>query len=368
MVNCQAILVNFHCSDLISDAVHSLPSDPWLRIDVVDNSASPEEAAKLAAQLPTAVHLVVSEHNLGFARACDLAFAAADTEFVLLLNPDARLMPGALQRLLTTLAAHPEAAAVSPRVFWDAERQFLMPLSTFPSSAWYFRSQIGRHIHWLLNQSALSQRSVALAAWQASAPFRVEALSGGHILLRRRAVVDAGGLFDPTFFMYWEDSDLIWRLRECGFTLLQDPVAEAVHLYTHSPAKEAMIGKGWANFERKYFHGWFWRLIRKLGGRGRPPSLNNRFEPIAWPGNDNLLIPVPEILQDDWLLEISPAPDFTPAIGYLNRGKWVNIPSELLLRFAGCTLFLRLGAAVSGMNQPQYSFLLTVPEFHAEEF
>lgn len=361
-MNCQAILVNFHCSDLICSAVESLRCYPDLRIDVIENSVSPAEATRLKECLPNSVYLTISEKNLGFAGACNLAFELSDTPYVLLLNPDAYLFPGALPRLIKTLEEDAGLAGVSPRVYWDQARKYLMPLSTFPSLRWYVRSQIGRHFHSLLAEAALKQRHEAITGWRATRPFHVEALSGGHVLLRRSAVKQAGGLFDPRFFMYWEDSDLSWRLRHQGFRLVQEPRAEAMHAYTHSPVKDRLIASGWPNFESKYFGGYFWRMLRCLGGLGHAPRLSERYSMLSWPDGDTLDIEISDLSGGEWLLEISPAPDFTPAIGAFGRGRRVSIPASLLQRFSGCQLFLRIGPASAGEQTVGRNFCLSVPE------
>lgn len=119
-MNCLAILVNFHCAELIVGAAHSLAVDPQCdAIHVVDNSESEQEAAWLRQNLPQHAKLIVSETNLGFGGACNLALQGTCPDSVLLLNPDARLHEGALGRLKDVLVNQKEVGAVGPRVFWD---------------------------------------------------------------------------------------------------------------------------------------------------------------------------------------------------------------------------------------------------------
>jgi GT2 family glycosyltransferase len=362
-VTCQAILVNYHCAALIAEAVRSIGEYPGLSIDVVDNSVSADQRTALQQSLPANSRVSFPERNLGFGQACNLAFGNGQSEFVLLLNPDARLMPGALGRMISTLRSGNRLAAVGPRVYWDSSRQFLMPLSTFPSATWYLRSCLAGVLPSLNASAAQEFRRSALAAWRASLPFPVEALSGGHVLLRRSAVLKAGGLFDPDFFMYWEDSDLMSRLKSKGFQLMQDPRAEAIHLYGHSPAKEAMIQSGWQVYSRKHFGGLFWKLISGLKNSGRENSTSGGWVPLDWTDGD-LRINVSERLTS-WLLEISPAPDFVPAIGHLGSDRTITVPVQLLRSFAGCSVYLRLSSAQAELSEAVV-WLLNVPEFDAE--
>jgi GT2 family glycosyltransferase len=363
-VTCQAILVNYHCADLICGAAHSLGGGDGLHVNVVDNSVSDDQAALLRACLPDDVRLFFPEKNLGFGQACNLAFEADESEFVLLLNPDARLLPGALATMISTLRSDATLAAVGPRVYWDESKRFVMPLSTFPSAFWYLRSCFGGLLPILHRLAARDFRRTALSAWRASRPFYVDALSGGHVLLRRSAVLAAGGLFDPDFFMYWEDSDLMHRLMARGYRLAQDPRAEALHLYSHSPAKEVMIQAGWPVYLRKHFDSLFWRLIAGLRHKiGGTPAVAGGFVPLAWTSGD-ICLDVPDTL-DGWLLEISPAPDFVPAIGRLGSERSVTIPAELLRSFAGCDVCFRLSSASPDMRGLR-TWVLKVPESLAE--
>ncbi len=347
----QAILVNYHCASLTCGAARSLENEHDLHLDVVDNSVSETQKAQLRTCLPGEARLLVPAENLGFGRACNLAFESSDSEFVLLLNPDARLLPGALDAMISTLHADSALAAVGPRVYWDDNRRFMMPLSTFPSSAWLLRTSLGGVLPLWSMLAALSFRRAALSAWQASRPFVVDALSGGHVLLRRSAVVAAGGLFDPDFFMYWEDSDLMYRLKATGYRLALDPRAEALHLYSHSPAKDVMMHAGWATYARKHFDGAFWTLLSNIkqmaGGQTRAPA---HVQPLVWTSKD-IELSIPETFKG-WLLEISPSPDFVPAIGCLGTDRTVSVPAALLGLFSGCEVFFRLSPASPKMTHP----------------
>lgn len=348
-MNCLAILVNYRAARLIVEAVASLWDDPECsEIHVVDNSELASEVNYLEAHLPAGVRLTVCERNLGFARACNLAYAASDAEAVLLLNPDARLLPGALACLKQTLCASPKVGAVGPRVFWDDAGHFILPPSTYPSRWAYFLGQIGSSLPWLARRQALAFRRRALREWRAEVPFSVDALSGGHALLRRRAVDMAGGLFDPAFFMYWEDSDLMRRLQDAGWRLLLEPRASAVHLYEHSSSKDRLISDGWPVFEVKHFSTWPWRGLRRgvrLVGQRQPLWA---FEVLAWPAVGDLYLSVPFELHAGWLLEFSPAPSFVPAMGCFGLGARATLPRSLAARFQGQDCYLRLGSVDEG--------------------
>jgi len=343
-MKCLAILVNYRCAGQLVDAARSLADDPACdRIDVVDNSEDTAEADWLRAHLPVGVQLSVSERNLGFASACNLAFAADDSDCVLLLNPDARLLPGALARLKETLAENPRLGGVGPRVFWDDECRFLLPPTTFPSPGSYLWDRLALHFPALGEWRAARFRARALHEWRAASPLRVNALSGGHVLLRRVAVEAAGGLFDPAFFMYWEDSDLMCRLASADFALCLEPRARAIHHYAHSPGKDALIGRGWAAYAAKHFSTRGWRLFERSLRRLPVPAPAPADPVILRDAGQAIEIVVPEALWTGWVLEYSPAPSFVPAIGHFGTGPVARLPAMLAARFSGRDFFLRLG-------------------------
>ena len=186
-------------------------------------------------------------------------------------------------------------------------------------------------------------RTQALALWQAQKAQPVAALSGGHVLLRCTALQSAGGLFDPAFFMYWEDSDLMRRLHLAGWRLLIDPKAKAIHAYEHSEQKNALLANGWPVYERKHFSAWPWRWLDALLRHcpSAPP------QPINWTRldlrGDGVRIEIPQHLHTGWLLEIALTPDFLPACGQLGTGPELHLPAQLLRRLGGLALYLRLG-------------------------
>lgn len=358
---CQAILVNYHGAEQICDAAASLVDDPACNeIHIVDNSVCLDQATWLRRHLHPSIKLTVTPENLGFAGACNLAFANSNADFVLLLNPDARLMQGALHQLKKTLSENPGAAAVGPRVFWDSEHQFLLPPSTYPSRMDRLLECLSKVRPTLATWRADRFRRRAIGEWQQTSVFRVDALSGGHVLLRRSALQQAGGLFDPRFFMYWEDSDLMRRLHDAGQYLLLDPCARAVHLYEHSPAKDRLISEGWTPYRQKHYSTAFWRWLDRMTDRfaAGPHSLDDTQEAIApkrLSTETDIEILVPTELQAGWLLEFSPSSSFVPSIGRLGHGAIARLPGTLASRFTGREYHLRLGSASldNGRSQTQ---------------
>lgn len=119
-MRCAAIVVNYHCAEETLAAVASVcDADQAVETIVVDNSQEVEQARRLAERLPPSTRLLLPQRNLGFAAACNLAAATSQAEALKLLNPDARLFPGALARLRGVLGSDARLAAEVGAKLWD---------------------------------------------------------------------------------------------------------------------------------------------------------------------------------------------------------------------------------------------------------
>lgn len=340
----SVILVNYCTAMQTLDAVASVKMQQdidQLEIIVIDNSVSDTEDTLLKMHLPDGVTYICNHENTGFAKACNQAFALSSGEFILLLNPDARLLPSALSRLAESLKKQPDAGAIGPRAYWDNDCQFLMPPSTFPSIISFYKQTLSQLHPKLARYQSFDFRKKALQTWTCNTLTCVEALSGGHVLIRREAILKCGGLFDAHFFMYWEDTDLMQRLKEAGYRLYIDPAAGCLHLYEHSPAKDQLIEQGWPIYQKKHFQknacfqfvNW---LNKRLTPVGAPKILPLTFD------NEKLIFPVPPPLRKAWLLEIGTTPQFIPAIGHFGSGPLAEVDTILLKRLRENIYFARL--------------------------
>lgn len=354
MINLKtlAIIVNYRISSLTLKAVESvLASDSigLVHIAVVDNSEDKDEAETLRLNLPSAVSLWVSPKNIGFGRACNLGFDKFNGELILLLNPDARLLPGCLLRLQKTLLSAENVGAVSPQIFWDEGFRFFLPPSCPPSlfiykptlDSWSPRANINRF------QNALWRRH-SIKVWRANKPIKVSNLSGGLVLLKRETVRKAGGLFDPRFFLYFEDTDLFVRLRKAGYSLIIDPRAEAIHHYDQCgqhnwQEKRALMARSHRMFLKKHCKGWK-SSAKKILDHFKAPPQPGRNQLRAPDFTTSFVMEVPENLYKGWLFEWSPNPDFVPAAGRFGRGPRMDFPKDCWDMLAPGQYFGRLGS------------------------
>ena len=227
------------------------------RVVVVDNGSEPADLERLRsgiARWGLAVELVETGENLGFGGGCNVGMRLTlerGAEFVWLLNNDAVPHPEALQAMLRVMARDGEVAAVGS-VIYDLERP--ERVQTW-GGGWIWRwAGVARH----------HRRPVATR--------RLDYLTAASILLRREALERAGLFDEDTFFMYWEDTDLCFRLRAQGWKLAVAGDAVIWHQRSSSlghanPLKDYYVTASSRRFLRRYAP---WpRSAMALGALGR---------------------------------------------------------------------------------------------------
>ena len=183
------VTVAFNSMDVLPEMLASIPAGT--NVVIVDNASdNPEDLLELGAR--NGLKVIHNAQNLGFGVACNVGAAQAQTEFLLFLNPDARLLDGALDALVAAADNFSAASAFNPAII-DSRGQ----------------PQFKR-------RSVLLPDSDKLARGWPSSSGEVAVLSGAALFVRRAAFKAVGG-FDPQIFMYHEDDDLSLRLKEsCG--------------------------------------------------------------------------------------------------------------------------------------------------------
>lgn len=239
------IVVNYRARDFLRACLASvcvlLPADAELI--VIDNHSGDGSAEMVSGEFPQA-RLMANAENLGFAKANNQGIREARGKYVLLLNSDTVVRPGALQTMSSFLEAHPEAGGVTCRLLnsngsvqacvsrHPGPVMLLFRLSGFSHLVRGDRTRrwLRRYLGWLLGSTVRSYLDPYVAG---DSPFEVENISGACFMLRRKAI-DEVGLLEESFFMYFEDMDYCLRLRHAGWKLYYLPQGEIVHFVGRS--------------------------------------------------------------------------------------------------------------------------------------
>ncbi len=211
-VTVSVVVVNWNAGAALDACLESVCSDglEGRELIVVDNASSDGSPARVRARHPE-VMLLASGDNLGFARAANLGAQAARGETLVFLNPDARVLPGAIATLVGALEASPGAGIAGGGLCDGAGRWQ-------PGAA-----RFGPVAHLLLD-TTLGR----LAARRRRRPYRVDWVYGTFMAVRTSVFRELGG-FDPRYFVYGEDLDLCHRAAAAGVRTIHVPQARAVH-------------------------------------------------------------------------------------------------------------------------------------------
>ena len=205
------ITVCYNSMAVLPAMLKSVPAG--VKVVLVDNASSDTKALRSLADAHAA-ELHLNAKNIGFGPACNQGAAGAETEFLLFLNPDAELQPGAIEALVEAALQHPHASAFNPRILdGKGRRSFRRGSKIKPQER--------------------------LKGPLPTEDAEVSVLAGSAIFCRRALFEEIGG-FDPNIFMYHEDDDLSFRLCAHG-PLISCYRAKVVHLSGHGAPRSPQV-------------------------------------------------------------------------------------------------------------------------------
>jgi|SRR5271163_3210695 len=225
-VKISIICVNWNSLDYLRECITSIYENTQnirFEIIVVDN-ASPEGGIETLAQQFPGIAIIKSSVNLGFARANNLGFKRSSGEYVLLLNPDTRLVGPAINILLRAMEKLPDAGIVGGKLLNADFSIQTATIQKFPTILNQLLAIEWLHLRWptcpLWDISPLFVESVD--------PVKVEVIPGACMLLRS-GVFERSGMFSEDYFMYAEDFDLNYQVRRLGLSNYYIGQAEIIH-------------------------------------------------------------------------------------------------------------------------------------------
>jgi GT2 family glycosyltransferase len=220
-------IVTYKVRDLLADCLHSIYQNPPnypFEIIVVDNHSQDGTVELLQTEFPQ-VRYVENATNEGYTCPMNQALKIGTGRYLVQLNPDTLVLPGAFDRLVNFMDQHPEAGICTPKVLnrdgtlqkqcrrgagrpWDAITYFSGLSKRFPKNPHF-----AGYLLTYLGEDEINE---------------VEAVSGSCMLIRRE-VVEQIGYLDELFFAYQEDTDFCFRAREVGWRIYYMPQAQIIH-------------------------------------------------------------------------------------------------------------------------------------------
>lgn len=204
-------------------------------IFVVDNHSSDDSLKMLVQKFPN-VHVIANNANLGFSKANNQAIKIAKGDYILLLNPDTIIQEDTLQKSVDFMETHEDAGGLGVKMFDGAghflpesKRGFPSPLAAFAKMSGLAKLFPASKIFGKYHLTYLDKNQT----------HEIDVLSGAFMLLRK-SVLDKVGFLDEDYFMYGEDIDLSYRIKQAGFKNYYFADTSIIHFKGESTKKGSL--------------------------------------------------------------------------------------------------------------------------------
>ncbi|OGO05264.1 MAG: hypothetical protein A2Y73_08515 [Chloroflexi bacterium RBG_13_56_8] len=239
MLDLAIVIVNYNTRDVLRaclDSVRRSTGDISYQVVVVDNGSADNSVGMVRAEHPWVAQIIECEQNGGYACANNIGLRAlgygkgnalkALPRYALLLNPDTVLPGDALQKMVSYMDGHSDVGVVGPKLVREDGQLDQACRRSFPTPAVSFYRFSG--LAKLFPRSRRFGR-YNLTYLDADARADVDSVTGAFMLMRSGALEQAG-LLDEDFFMYGEDLDLAYRIKQHGWRVVYNPEVTVLHV------------------------------------------------------------------------------------------------------------------------------------------
>jgi GT2 family glycosyltransferase len=227
-VDVSIIIVNYNSYALTRQCIQSVQAHTkgvTYEIIVVDNASQDDTIIKVRQLFPS-VQVISLPENIGFGRANNAGMAVAKGQYIFLLNPDTQLSGNSILSFFRYLNDPVnERVAVCGAALVDATGSPAMSYGNFPTLLGNFLS-IGFHL--FVRKYYAAKLDTGVAAKPGDRARLVDYVSGAAFFVRKK-VLDEAGCFDGDFFLYFEETELCWRINKKGYMIAYLPEITITH-------------------------------------------------------------------------------------------------------------------------------------------
>lgn len=238
MIDISIIIVNYNVKYFVEQCIRSIyaaKENLNIEVLVVDNASSDGSVDYLSEQFPQ-VDFISNTQNAGFGRANNQALSQAQGKYLLVLNPDTLLGEDSLRALYDYMESHPQTGAIGPKILtrygsFDKASKRGLP------TPWVSFCKISGLASLFPKSKLFGKYHLLYLDEDSSNP--VDSLSGACMFVRREVYEQTGG-FDEDYFMYGEDIDWSFRIKQSGWTVEYAPVTKIVHFQGESTRRSTI--------------------------------------------------------------------------------------------------------------------------------
>lgn len=227
------IIVNYQTYPLTKQTIESVinKEHPFTyNVYVVDNASADSSLEKLQEDFKNQtgdglVNFIANTENKGFSHANNLAIEVSNSKYILLLNSDTQVQDDCLEKCLDYIEVDKEIGALGCKILLTNGNLDKACRRSFPTPRVSFYRMVGLSL--LFPKSRRFGR-YNLAYLNEDGTYEIDSLSGAFMMVRREAIQEIG-LLDEDFFMYGEDIDWCYRIKEAGWKVVYHGDAEITH-------------------------------------------------------------------------------------------------------------------------------------------
>ena len=222
------IFVNWNAGNLLKEAVDSIVqyhSGLVGKVVIVDNASTDDSLARVEAipDLPFELEVIRNTVNNGFGAACNQGAEKCTAEFILLLNPDACLYENSLPTAYQYLKEHADVGVCSIQLVEEGNK-IQRTCARFPTPKMLIVHSTG-----LNRMPFIDAKSYHMGDWDHRDTREVDHVIGAFYLIRRSLFEQLNGFDEERFFVYLEDLDLSYRVKQAGYKIVYLTEAQAFH-------------------------------------------------------------------------------------------------------------------------------------------
>ena len=211
----SVVIVNYQTFELTKNTINSIFEYDYpfeLEVIVVDNASSDDSLSRLQDYFGDRVRFIASAENNGFAAGNNQALRVVEARYVLLLNSDTIVWENTLENIYNYMEDHKDVGACGCRVLLENGELDKACKRSFPN----VKNSFFRLFHIPTNSA---DDNYNLDNLPDDEIYEIDCLTGAFMFMRKEAL-DTAGLLDETFFMYGEDIDLCYRIKNSGWKII----------------------------------------------------------------------------------------------------------------------------------------------------
>jgi len=233
------VIVNWNGAAFLPRLLDSVREEQPAKTIVIDNASSDDSLQILKDH--TDVIVVPNAENRGYGSAANQGLELCETPYVLLLNVDVKILPRSIVLMEEYLGAHPDVALVAPQLLFEDGR-LQLSIRSFPTirSMALYLSFLDRLVPSGYRQKASEHENIQ----------EIDQPMGAAMMLRKTVLQEVGS-FDARFFLYMEEVDLCYRIKQKGYKIVYLPQAQMIH---HAGGSS---GQDWERAQTQFLHSLF---------------------------------------------------------------------------------------------------------------